>query len=134
VARHAILLADREWCEAASSGRVRVYDFIKPRKRRIRALTRGSVCVVVTKARAGQPQVFYGEFTVTGVKEVDAGEYGRLVREGLIHSPQVLKPHAGVSDASLPSLGRVPGVAPTDTAMLSTSSLIFGTTSYSFSR
>ena len=92
MARHAILLADREWCEAASSGRVRVYDFIKPRKQGIRALTRGSVCVVLTKARAGQPQVFYGEFTVTEVREVDAGEYGRLAREGLIHSPQALKP------------------------------------------
>ena len=74
------------------SYRVRVYDFIKPRKQGIRALTRGSVCVVLTRARAGQPQVFYGEFTVTDVREVDAGEYGRLAREGLIHSPQVLKP------------------------------------------
>jgi len=46
----------------------------------------------VTKARAGQPQVFYGEFTVAEVKEVDTGEYGRLAKEGLIHSPQLLKP------------------------------------------
>jgi len=46
----------------------------------------------LTRARAGQPQVFYGEFTVTDVREVDAGEYGRLAREGLIHSPQVLRP------------------------------------------
>ena len=91
MARHAILLADREWCEAASSGRVKVYDFIKPRKRGIHALGRGSVCVVMTKARAGQPQVFYGEFTVSDVREIDAGEYSRLAMDGLIHNPQTLR-------------------------------------------
>jgi len=91
MARHAILLAAREWCEAAS-GKVKVYDFIKPRRRRIHALGKGSVCVVLTKAKAGQPQVFYGEFTVTEVKEVDASEYNRLATEGLIHNPQTLKP------------------------------------------
>jgi len=92
VVRHAILLADREWCEAASSGRAKVYDFIKPRRRGIHALGKGSVCVVLTKARAGQPQVFYGEFTVTEVKEVDASEYSRLATEGLIYNPQTLRP------------------------------------------
>ena len=92
MAKHAILLADKEWCEAASSGRVRVYDFIKPKKRGIRALSRDSVCVVMTKARAGQPQVVYGEFTVTDVREIDASEYNRLAMDGLIHNPQTLKP------------------------------------------
>jgi len=92
VVRHAILLADREWCEAASSGRAKVYDFIKPRRRGIHALGKGSVCVVLTKARARQPQVFYGEFTVTEVKEVDASEYSRLATEGLIYNPQTLRP------------------------------------------
>ena len=56
--KHAIILADKEWCEAASSGRVKVYDFIKPRKRGIHALSRGSVCVVITKAKAGNRQLF----------------------------------------------------------------------------
>jgi len=92
VVKHAIVLASREWCEAASSGRVKVYDFIKPRKRRIHALSRGSVCVVVTKARAGHPQIVYGEFTVTDTREVDASEYNRLAMNGLIHNPQTLRP------------------------------------------
>jgi len=92
VAKHAILLINKEWCEVASSGRVKVYDFIRPRKRGIHALSRGSVCVVMTKARAGQPQVFYGEFTVTDVRGVDADEYNRLATNGLIHNPQTLKP------------------------------------------
>jgi len=92
VVKHAILLADREWCEAASSGRVKVYDFVKPRKRGIHALGKGSVCVVIAKAKPGQPQVVYGEFTVTDVREVDVDEYNRLAMQGLIHNPQPLKP------------------------------------------
>jgi hypothetical protein len=91
--KHAILLADKEWCEAASSGRVKVYHFIKPRKLRIRTLSKDSTCVVMTKARAGQPQVVYGEFTVTDVREVDASEYDSLARNGLIHNPQRLRPN-----------------------------------------
>lgn len=92
VVKHAILLADRVWCETASIGRIRVYDFIKPKKHRIYALTKGSICVIITKARAEQPSVVYGEFTVTEVKEVDANEYNRLARQGLIHNPQMLEP------------------------------------------
>lgn len=92
MARHAILLVNKEWCEVASSGRAKVYDFTRPRRRGIRALGRGSVCVIVTKARAGQPQVFYGEFTATDVREVDASEYSRLAMDGLIHNPQALGP------------------------------------------
>lgn len=90
--RHAILLADREWCEAASSGRIKVYDFVKLRKRGIHALGPGAICVVLTKAKAGQPSIVYGEFEVVEVKEVDADEYSRLAREGLIYNPQTLKP------------------------------------------
>jgi len=89
VVKHAILLADKEWCEAASSGRVRVYHFIGPKKHGIHALGRGSVCVVVTK---GQPQIVYGEFTVTDVIEVDVSEYNRLAMKGLIYNPETLKP------------------------------------------
>ena len=90
--KHAILLADKEWCEAASSGRARVYHFIGPRKREIHALGKGSVCVVVTKPKPGQPQIVYGEFTVTDVMEVGASEYNRLAMEGLIYKPETLKP------------------------------------------
>ena len=90
--KHAILLADREWCEAASSGRVRVYHFIGPRKRGIHALGKGSICVVMAKARNEQQYVVYGEFTVTEVKEVDASEYNRLAGEGLIFKSKMLKP------------------------------------------
>ena len=46
--KHAILLTDKEWCEA-TFGKVRVYHFIGPKKRGIHALSKGSVCVVVTK-------------------------------------------------------------------------------------
>jgi len=92
VVKHAILLANIEWCEAASSGRVRVYHFIGPRKRGIHALGKGSICVVMAKARNEQQQVVYGEFTVTEVKEVDASEYNRLAGEGLIFKPEMLKP------------------------------------------
>ena len=89
--KHAILLADREWCEAASSGKVKVYDFIKPRRRSIHALGHGSTCVVITKAKADQPPVVYGEFRVTEVKKINADEYNRLAREGLIYNPQTLR-------------------------------------------
>jgi len=92
VVKHAILLADKEWCEAASSGRARVYHFIRPRRRGIHALGKGSVCVVVTKAKPGQPQIVYGEFTVTDVAEVGASKYNRLAVEGLIYKPETLRP------------------------------------------
>ncbi len=90
--KHAILLADKDWCEAASSGRVRVYHFIGPRKRRIRSLGKGSVCVVITKSEQGQPQIVYGEFTVTDIREVNASEYNRLAMERLIYKPEKLRP------------------------------------------
>ena len=90
--KHAILLADEDWCEAASSGRIKIYDFIKPRKYGIQALGPGSVCIIFTKAKVGKPSKVYGEFTVVEVKEVDAEEYNRLAREGLIHNPQSLSP------------------------------------------
>jgi len=92
VVKHAILLADKEWCDATSQGRIKVYDFKEPKRRSIHALGPGSVCVVLTKARAGQRSIVYGEFTVTEVKEVDANEYNRLAGEGLIYNPQALKP------------------------------------------
>ena len=47
--KHAILLASEEWCEEASKGRIKIYHFIKPRRRSIRALEPDSVCVVLTK-------------------------------------------------------------------------------------
>jgi len=91
--KYAILLASKEWCEAASSGRIKVYDFKKKRKRGIRALTPNSVCIVMTRAEADQPPIIYGEFTVAEVKEVDANEYNRLASEGLIHDPLTLRPN-----------------------------------------
>jgi hypothetical protein len=27
--KHALVLADEEWCEAASAGNIKVYDFLK---------------------------------------------------------------------------------------------------------
>jgi len=86
--RHSILLASEDWCKAASAGKVKVYDFRSARKRGIRSLGPGSVCVVLTK----RSRIFYGEFTVTKVKLVDAKEYQELASKGLIHEPQQLKP------------------------------------------
>ena len=88
MATHSILLASEDWCKAASAGKVKVYDFYSPRKKGIRSLGPGSVCVVLTK----RSRIFYGEFTVTKVKLVDAREYQELASKGLIHEPQQLKP------------------------------------------
>jgi hypothetical protein len=87
--KHAILLASEEWCKAASSGKVKVYDFFKTRKQSIRALSSGSVCVVLTKGS----NLFYGEFKVKKVEQVDAKKYEELAGRGLIHEPQQLGPH-----------------------------------------
>ena len=89
--RHAILLASKEWCEAASKGRVRIYHFVKPRRVEIRALGPGSICVVLTKAERGELSRFYGEFTVVNVREVGADEWNDLVGRGLILSTERLR-------------------------------------------
>jgi hypothetical protein len=88
---HALLLANEKWCKTASSGKIKAYDFKKPRIRRIRALEPGSVCVIMTKAKPGKPSRIYGEFTAVEIKEVDSDEYNKLVSKGYIHDPQVLK-------------------------------------------
>jgi len=89
--KHAIVLASEEWCEVASKGEVRIYDFIKPRKKGIHALGPGSICVVLTRAEKGKPSRFYGEFTVVEVKEISADEYNSLANKGLIRNPITLK-------------------------------------------
>lgn len=90
--KHAIVIASEDWCEAASEGRVRIYFFEKPRRKGIRALGPGSVCVVLAKAEKGKPSRFYGEFDVTRVREVGAGEYNKLAEEGFILTSQRLRP------------------------------------------
>lgn len=89
--RHAILLASKEWCEAASKSRVRIYHFVKPRRASIRALGPSSICVVLTKVERGEPSRFYGEFTVVNVREVGADEWNDLVGRGLILSTEHLR-------------------------------------------
>jgi hypothetical protein len=91
VPKHAILLASKEWCEAASKGKVRIYHFVKPRRASIHALGSGSICVVLTKAKRGELSRFYGEFTVVNVREVGAGEWNDLVDRGLILSTERLR-------------------------------------------
>jgi len=91
VTRHAILLASKEWCEVASKGRVRIYHFVKSRKKGIRALGPGSICVVLIKAERGELSRFYGEFTVVNVREVGADEWNDLVGRGLILSTERLR-------------------------------------------
>jgi len=86
--KHAILLASEEWCEEASKGRIKIYHFIKPRRRSIRALGPGSVCVVLTKKTRVKPSRFYGEFTVVRVRKVGADEWNDLINKGLIFSEE----------------------------------------------
>ena len=86
--RHSILRASEDWCKAASAGKVKVYDFRSSRKKGIRSLGPGSVCVVLTLSS----KIFYGEFKVTKVKRISAREYQELASEELIHEPQQLKP------------------------------------------
>jgi len=86
--KHAIVLADEDWCRATASGKVKVYDFKKGRKRGIYSLGPGSVCVVLVKGL----HYFCGEFTVKEVKKVDANEYNSLASKGLIHNPVSLSP------------------------------------------
>jgi len=89
--KHAIVLADEEWCKVASAGKIKVYDFLK-RKRGIYTLKAGSVCVVMTKAKMGKPPRIFGEFTAVEIKKVDFNEYNELAKKGYIYNPQNLKP------------------------------------------
>lgn len=93
MAKHAIVIADREWCEAAASGSIKIYDFKYRRRQGIRALAPGSICIVMTRPTSSKPSAFCGEFTVREVKEVDPQEYNRLASQGLIDNPQKLKPN-----------------------------------------
>ena len=94
--RHAILLASEDWCKAASQGKIKIYGFKKPRKRKIHALKPGSTCVVFTKAAASKTNLACGEFTVTNVREANTEEYNKLARKGLIFDPLKLKPREKV--------------------------------------
>ena len=90
MSKHAILLSTWEWCLEASKGKVKIYDFIKPKKKGIRALQPGSICVILTLAEKDKPPTFFGEFKVVEVKEVSAEEYNRLAH--LMYKPQSLGP------------------------------------------
>ena len=90
--KHALVLANEDWCKAASSGKIKVYDFIKERKRSIYALKPGSICVVIEKAEQEKLYRIFGEFTATEIKEISSNEYNELAKKGYIHSPQSLKP------------------------------------------
>jgi hypothetical protein len=90
--KHALVLADEDWCKAASSGKIKVYDFIKERKRSIYALKPGSVCVVIEKAKQEKLYRIFGEFTATEIKKASSNEYNELAKKGYIHNPQSLKP------------------------------------------
>jgi hypothetical protein len=82
--KHAIVLADEDWCRAAASGKAKVYDFKKERKKGILSLSPGSVCVVLVK----RLHYLCGEFTVKEVRRVDTNEYNSLASKGIIHNPQ----------------------------------------------
>jgi hypothetical protein len=89
---HSILLASEDWCKQAAAGKAKVYSFLKGRRKRIKALAPGSVCIVLTK----KTHIVYGEFTVKEVKRVASREYRSLVEKGLIIEPQELQPREKV--------------------------------------
>jgi hypothetical protein len=70
---------------------VRIYHFVKPRKKGIGTLGPGSICVVLTKAEREELSRFYGEFTVVNVREVGADEWNDLVGRELILSTERLR-------------------------------------------
>ena len=88
---HAIALTSCGWVEAAASGKVKVLDFPKRRKKGIRSLGPGSVVLVACR-REGIGAVITGELVVKEVRKLYSGTYRRLARKGLIHEPQELKP------------------------------------------
>ena len=88
---HAIALTSCGWVEAAASGKVKVLDFLKGRKKGIRSLGPGSVVLVACR-REGVGTVITGELLVKEVRKLYSGTYRRLARRGLIYEPQELKP------------------------------------------
>jgi len=88
---NAILLTKCEWVDSASKGGIKVLDFPKGRKRRIRALGKGSVVLVACR-KEGLGTVIAGEVIADDVRKVYSREYRKLARAKLIYNPQRLKP------------------------------------------
>ncbi len=88
---HAIVLTSCEWVDAAKEGNIKVFEFIKGRKRGIKALGPGSVALVACK-REDLGWVFTGEFKVKEVKKIYSREYRELAKNGKLLGRQELKP------------------------------------------
>ena len=88
---NAIVLTSCEWVDAASEGNIKVLDFPKTRKRRIRALGKGSVVLVACR-KENLGTVIAGEVIANDVKKIYSREYRKLARVGEIYNPQKLEP------------------------------------------
>ncbi len=88
---NAIVLTSCDWVNVASEGNIRILDFPKSRKRRIRALGKGSVILVACRKENLGP-VIAGEVIADEVRKVYSREYRKLARAGKIHNPQKLEP------------------------------------------
>ena len=88
---NAIVLTSCEWIDAASQGDIKVLDFPKTRKRRIKSLGKGSVALVACR-KEGLGPVIAGEVIAEDVRKVYSREYRRLARAKKIYKPQKLKP------------------------------------------
>ena len=86
---NAIVLTGCDWIEAAGSGKIKVLDFPKERRRRIKALGKGSVILVACRKDIGT--VIAGELIASEVKKIYSREYRKHSRKGEIFSPQTLK-------------------------------------------
>ncbi len=88
---NAIVLTSCEWVDAASAGTVKVLDFPKNRKRRIKALGPGSVILVACR-RQDEGVVIAGEVIAENVKKMYSSEYRKHVKKGEVLNPQQLNP------------------------------------------
>ncbi len=87
---NAFVLTSCDWVDAASSSKIKVLDFPKARKRRIKSLGEGSVVLVA--CREGGETVIKGEALVREARKIYSRVYRKLARAGQIFSPQELKP------------------------------------------
>jgi hypothetical protein len=88
---NAIVLTSCEWVDAASTGTIKVLDFPKSRKRRIKSLGPGSVILIACRKR-DEGVVIAGEVIAENVKKMYYNEYRKYVRRGEVFNPQQLSP------------------------------------------
>lgn len=88
---NAIVLTSCEWVDEVAKGTIKVLEFPKNRKRRIKSLGPGSVILVACRRPDGEI-VFAGELIAENVGKIYSRKYSKLVKKGLIYKPQELLP------------------------------------------